>query len=83
MLSGALPFAAKGDLGAAALAHTQTPPAPLDALVPHLSPAAAAAVHRALEKDPAARFPSVEAFVSELVRGISFSDSIPTIRRPL
>ncbi len=83
MLSGALPFEVKGDLGAAALAHTQTPPGPLDERVPHLSPAAAAAVHRALEKDPAKRFPTVEAFVAELATGIAFSDSIPTIRRPL
>ncbi|HET9795213.1 MAG TPA: serine/threonine-protein kinase, partial [Thermoanaerobaculia bacterium] len=83
MLSGALPFAVKGDLGAAALAHTQTPPEPLDEVVPHLSPSASAAVHRALEKEPANRFPSVEAFVAELARGIAFSDSIPTVRRPL
>jgi predicted Ser/Thr protein kinase len=83
MLSGTLPFPVKGDLGAAALAHTQTAPEPLEELVPHLSPAAAGAVHRALEKDPAARFETVEAFVAELARGISFSDSIPTVRRPL
>ena len=83
MLAGALPFPVKGDLGAAALAHTQTPPEPLAAHVPHLPAAAAAAVHRALEKDPGRRFPSVEAFVSELARGIAFSDSIPTLRSPI
>jgi len=83
MLAGTLPFAVKGDLGAAALAHTQTEPAPLDEAVPHLSPVAAAAVHRALAKDPAERFSSVEAFVVEMARGISFGDSIPTVRSPL
>ena len=83
MLSGTLPFAVQGDLGAAALAHTQTPPDPIGDLVPHLSATAAAAVHRALEKDPRKRFPSVDTFVSELSRGIAFSDSIPTARRSL
>ena len=83
MLAGELPFSVKGDLGAAALAHTQTAPQPIAELVPHLPDSAAAAIHRALAKDPSERFASVEEFVAEMSRGITFGDSLPTVRSPL
>jgi serine/threonine-protein kinase len=46
--------------------HCHTPPTPLQALAPDCPPEIAAAVMRMLEKDPANRWPSVEAAVEAI-----------------
>jgi eukaryotic-like serine/threonine-protein kinase len=64
MLTGELPF--KGAIGDLVDAHTRlTPPDPRTAR-PDLPPQAAAAILRALAKDPQARFPTATAFVAAL-----------------
>jgi serine/threonine-protein kinase len=65
MLVGVVPFG--GDTAVAiALRHVSDPPMPLRQLQPHVHPALEAAVMRALEKDPAARYGSAEEFASAL-----------------
>jgi serine/threonine-protein kinase len=66
LLTGSVPFPAESAV-AAALRHT-TDPVP-DVLVarPDVPVRVANAVERALAKDPAARFPTMDAFVDELV----------------
>jgi len=67
MLTGEVPF--RGDnLVVVAMKHvTETPPS-LRLHRPDLPPRLARAVERALEKDPARRFPSMDAFADELRR---------------
>src|SRR5204862_2598639 len=82
MLTGEPPFPVKGDLAAAALAHTTRAVPALRDLAAHVPEAMAAAIARALEKDPEKRFASTRDFVAELARGLSTSlgtDSTPTI----
>jgi eukaryotic-like serine/threonine-protein kinase len=65
MLVGVVPFG--GDTAVAiALRHVSDPPTPLRQLRPEIHPALEAAVMRALEKDPAARYGSAEEFASAL-----------------
>lgn len=59
-LAGAPPFPGDNAL-AVALAHERTPPPSLAAQRPGLPPGLATTVERALEKDPADRFPDAEA----------------------
>ncbi len=65
MLSGQVPF--EGD-SAIDILHKQVmvPPPPLDGIAPGLPPHVYRAVHKALEKKPEARFPTVSAFVGAL-----------------
>jgi eukaryotic-like serine/threonine-protein kinase len=65
MLVGAVPFG--GDTAVAiALRHVSDAPVPIRQLRPDVHPALEAAVMRALEKDPAARYGSAEEFASAL-----------------
>ena len=67
MLTGRVPFA--GDSAVAiALKHLSEPPPPPSSLRPDVHPALEAAVMRALEKDPAARYRDAEEFVAALRR---------------
>jgi hypothetical protein len=83
MLSGAPPFPVRNDFRAAALAHTEQPPRPLREAAPHVTESMAAAVHRAMAKEPAERFPSVRDFVRALAARMTLDDAIPTLRTPL
>jgi serine/threonine protein kinase len=68
LLCGSHPLSSAGDLASIVRGHTSEMPQPLAERAPHLPAHVCAAVHRALEKDSAARFPSVAAFV-EALRG--------------
>lgn len=80
MLSGAPPFRVGRDLGAAALAHTQTSVPPLEQAAVHVPASIAQAVHRALEKDPASRFASARQFVLAMAEGMTRDDATPTLK---
>jgi hypothetical protein len=65
MLSGQVPF--EGDSAIDILhKHVMVPPPPLESVAPLLPPHVCRAIHRALEKKPEARFPTVSAFVHAL-----------------
>jgi len=66
LLTGDVPFHG-GSFVEVALQHLATPAPSLRHRCPAASPRLAAAVERSLEKDPARRFPSMDAFVVELV----------------
>ncbi len=85
LLTGDVPFGGENFV-AIALRHVNEPPPSLRDVRPDVTPRLAAAVERALEKDPAARFPSMEAFAQELracLAGLD-TESAPTavIRLP-
>jgi eukaryotic-like serine/threonine-protein kinase len=65
LLTGAPPFTGEGFLQVA-LRHVHDPVPSVVERRPDLPPRVAAAVERALEKDPALRFPSMQEFVDEL-----------------
>jgi serine/threonine-protein kinase len=65
MITGQLPFHS-GTVVNLLYDHCHTPPTPLQALAPDCPPEIAAAVMRMLEKDPANRWPSVEAAVEAI-----------------
>jgi eukaryotic-like serine/threonine-protein kinase len=65
LLVGDVPFTGENFV-AVALRHVNEPPPPLRKLRPDVSPRLAAAVERALAKDPALRFPSMAALAAEL-----------------
>jgi predicted Ser/Thr protein kinase len=65
LLAGDVPFAGENFV-AVALRHVNEPPPSLRQLRPDVPPTLAAAVERALAKDPARRYPSMAAFASEL-----------------
>lgn len=69
MLTGLVPFSAPS-VRAVLLKHITEPPRPPKLLEPSLPAAASAAILRALEKDPATRYPSVAAFASDLVAAL-------------
>ncbi len=77
MLAGAPPFDGDTPL-AIALAHQQAPVPPLAERRAGLPPALVATVDRALEKDPARRFPSAEAMRSALSGGPTAPMPAPT-----
>ena len=68
MLSGRVPFTGQ-DPVSVALKHVQEPPPSLAAIRPDLPAALCALVHRALEKDPAARFTSAAGMQDALESG--------------
>jgi eukaryotic-like serine/threonine-protein kinase len=65
LLTGEVPFTGENFV-AVALRHVNEPPPSLREQRPDLSPRLAAAVERALAKDPARRFPSMSALATEL-----------------
>jgi eukaryotic-like serine/threonine-protein kinase len=65
LLAGDVPFVGENFV-AVALRHVNEPPPSLLERRPDVSPRLAAAVDRALAKDPARRFPSMKAFAKEL-----------------
>src|SRR3954468_10221570 len=65
LLVGDVPFTGENFV-AVALRHLNDPPPPLAKLRPDVPPRLAAAVERALAKDPALRFPSMGALAKEL-----------------
>ena len=65
LLAGDLPFVGENFV-AVALRHVNEPPPDLRGRRPDVSPRLAAAVERALAKDPAHRFPTMAAFAREL-----------------
>jgi serine/threonine-protein kinase len=67
LLTGDVPFPGENFV-AVALRHINEPPPPLRNLRPEVPPRLAAAVERALEKDPRRRFPSMADFAAELRR---------------
>ena len=69
-LSGSSPFAGSSFVEVATQ-HTLTPPPPLRDQLPTLSPSIEAAVLKALAKDPAQRFTSVQEFADAFAQGIS------------
>lgn len=64
-LGGELPFPGNNPFNVA-LQHIQSPPPPLRAKMPSLSPAVEQVVMKALAKDPQSRFSSVQAFAAAL-----------------
>ncbi len=81
MLTGQLPIG--GDSLPGLLVNKVTRAAtPLDSARPDLSPALAACVMRALSRDPAARFPDVDAFRVELLASIAAPSAPPPIASP-
>ena len=78
MLAGEMPFKSETPFGYLTQ-HASTPPAPLRSRAPQVPEKLTEAVMRALEKDPAARFPSAEAMRRAVVpfapRGPSPSQS--------
>lgn len=69
LLTGQPPFQADSPY-AVILRHIHTPPPPPRSLRPDLPPALEAVVLRALEKDPAARYPSAAAFAAALTASL-------------
>jgi serine/threonine-protein kinase len=65
VLTGSPPFSGEGFVDVA-MQHIHAPPPSVLESRPEISPRIAAAVDRALAKDPADRFPSMDAFVAEL-----------------
>jgi serine/threonine protein kinase len=65
LLAGDVPFVGENFV-AIALRHVNEPPPSLRERRPDVTPRLEAAVHRALAKDPANRFPSMKAFAREL-----------------
>jgi eukaryotic-like serine/threonine-protein kinase len=65
LLAGDVPFVGENFV-AVALRHVNEPPPDLSERRPDVTPRLAAAVDRALAKDPARRFPSMAAFAKEL-----------------
>jgi eukaryotic-like serine/threonine-protein kinase len=76
LLTGEVPFTGENFV-AVALRHVNEPPPRLRDQRPDLSPRLAAAVERALAKDPAARFPSMAALARELRACLAELDARP------
>jgi Protein kinase domain len=74
MLAGEPPFTGETPV-AIALAHQQAPVPPLTGRRPDLPPALVATVERALEKDPARRFPDAAAMQAALRGGDATADA--------
>ncbi len=71
LLAGSHPYSGAGDLASIVRSHTLDEPEPLMQRAPHLPVTVCLAVHRALSKDAAVRFPSVGAFVDALRGGMT------------
>jgi serine/threonine-protein kinase len=76
LLVGDVPFSGENFV-AVALRHVNEPPPSLRQLRPDVPPRLAAAVERALAKDPADRFPSMAALASELRACLVELDRVP------
>jgi eukaryotic-like serine/threonine-protein kinase len=85
LLTGRVPFPGETFVSVAMRHVTEPPPSVLE-LRPDCPPRVAAAVGRALEKDPADRFPTMDAFAAELETCLaeleSESDAEATLIRP-
>ena len=90
LLAGEVPFTGDNFV-AVAMKHVNEPPPSLLDVRGDVPPRVAAAVDRALEKDPRRRFPSMDAFAAELeacLAGLGEEDAdtldrgIPVVRRP-
>lgn len=79
LLAGRTPYL--GDMAAQMRGHLYGTPAPLRSLNPAVPLAIAAAIHRALARNPAQRFPSVAAFAAALRAGLD--DEVDTTARDL
>lgn len=79
LLTGQPPFQADSPY-AIILRHIHTPPPPPRSLRPDLPPALEAVVLRALEKDPAARYPSAAAFAAALTASLVPSSPFRTLQ---
>jgi ABC-type transport system substrate-binding protein/serine/threonine protein kinase len=77
-LSGDLPF--KGTFTEVAAQHTLKSPEPLYGKIPALSPAIERVIMTALEKDPAARFADMRAFVQALEDAARSAGALPETR---
>jgi serine/threonine-protein kinase len=73
LLAGEVPFHGN-NLVAMAMQHLHDPPPDLLRMRPDLPPRLVAAVERSLAKDPADRFPSMDAFAAELRRCLDDAD---------
>src|SRR5262245_31032619 len=76
LLVGDVPFSGENFV-AVALRHVNEPPPSLSRLRPDVPPRLAAAVERALAKDPAQRFPSMAGLASELRACLVELDRVP------
>ncbi len=84
-LSGSLPF--HGSFTELCSQHLYAPPPPLHEKVPGISPAIEAVVEKALSKEPASRYPSVQALAEAFAEACEFEEPAlagtePTLRRP-
>jgi serine/threonine-protein kinase len=82
LLTGALPWPHREPLRALLLDVVKVEPPPLDAATLGLPAEVAAAVRRALRKDPDERFPSMDALLVSL-GGLSPSDAAPVLPAPI
>ena len=78
LLVGDVPFTGENFV-AVALRHVNEPPPDLRKLRPDVSPRLAAAVERALAKDPARRFPSMAALAAELHACLAEPEGAPPL----
>jgi serine/threonine-protein kinase len=79
MLTGRPPFEAENPV-AVAFQHVHEAPRPPSSLVPSIPPALEAVVLRAMEKDPAGRFPSVTDMTAALDEGTAPIPSVASTR---
>lgn len=80
-LSGAYPIRALGSSDAVMVAKALDEPTPLTDRVADLPPAAARAVMRTLNRDPAQRFASCSAFADAFVAALASAETSPAPRR--
>ena len=73
MLTGAVPFKGQS-LHQVIMQHINEPPKPIHEINPEVPVQVSELVHKALEKDPKARYESAEDFAGKLERGLSFAD---------
>jgi serine/threonine-protein kinase len=81
LLAGDVPFTGENFV-AVALRHVNEPPPDLRRRRPDVTPRLAAAIERALAKDPARRFPSMAAFRKELRACLAELDAEPALPSP-
>jgi serine/threonine protein kinase len=79
LLAGKPPWSPEGG-GYSIIAQILQGPTPSLATVPRVAPRVAAVVERALEKDPAARFPTMDALLDALVEKVEGGDSAPRLQ---
>jgi len=82
MLTGTVPFDHPSPV-TVALQHINLAPPPPRKINPNLNPATESVLLKAIEKDPAKRYPSGEAFVNDLEYVLAFQLTTPADIRPL